>query len=434
MRIVLFSSYYWPEYAGTAPYVTEPAEYLAGLGHDVHVVAGFAHYPEWRPMMPRKLRTREEVNGVTVHRGWHYIPANPSTKARAVYEASMFAGGVLAAASAPKPDVVVGVSPALASGNLARLYARRHGCNYGLIIHDLFGRGASQAGLAGGRVARVLSSIERRMASDAGKLLVLTNAFRDFFVESGFEAEDVLVAPPWMRRELGPLSHSQARESLGWREEDFICLHAGNMGQKQGLSTLIEVARELRDRHVERVRFVFLGDGNDRRALEDLSASYGLSNIDFKGGVTDEEYDRALVGANLLLLSQRPSVSDMSYPSKLSAYLAAGRPIIGAVASDSEAARLIGESGAGRIEDPRRPRRIAETVAELMDSSSDRLDAMGMRGRDFAVKRLSADAIMRQYAWMVEALSQPRPSKPSRRDGSRRRSREPALPPNLIDR
>ena len=47
MRILITSSYYWPEEAGTAPWVTGMAEFLSASGHDVAVVTTFPHYPSW---------------------------------------------------------------------------------------------------------------------------------------------------------------------------------------------------------------------------------------------------------------------------------------------------------------------------------------------------------------------------------------------------
>ena len=40
LDILIFSSYYWPESAGNAPYVTGLAEYLAARGHKVTVATG----------------------------------------------------------------------------------------------------------------------------------------------------------------------------------------------------------------------------------------------------------------------------------------------------------------------------------------------------------------------------------------------------------
>ena len=47
LTVLITSSYYWPEDAGSAPYLTGLAEHLSERGHYVLVATGFAHYPEW---------------------------------------------------------------------------------------------------------------------------------------------------------------------------------------------------------------------------------------------------------------------------------------------------------------------------------------------------------------------------------------------------
>src|SRR4029078_3271238 len=52
LRVLVSTSYYWPEGAGSAPYLTGLAEHLTAVGHDVVVASGFAHYPGWRAGAP----------------------------------------------------------------------------------------------------------------------------------------------------------------------------------------------------------------------------------------------------------------------------------------------------------------------------------------------------------------------------------------------
>ena len=120
MRFLIFSAYYWPEASGTAPFVTAPAEHLVEHGHDVHVVAAYPHYPQWEALEPRRPVTRVTHNGITIHRRWHTIPQTQTAKARALYEGSLLALGLTALPSVPRPDAILGVSPALASATLAK--------------------------------------------------------------------------------------------------------------------------------------------------------------------------------------------------------------------------------------------------------------------------------------------------------------------------
>lgn len=410
MRIALFSAYYWPEYAGTAPYITAPAEYLASLGHEVHVAAAFPHYPEWKELEPRKFASKTVHNGVTIHRRWHTIPKTQSARKRGVYEASMLATGLTQFAGLPRPDVIVGVSPALASASLARMASTVYRRPYGLIIHDLFGKGAEQTGMGGGKLSSSLNAIEMSVARKAKRLLVLTDAFKEFFVAGGFDPERIDVAPPWSLREIKPIDRDAVRERLGWRPDQFVAVHAGNMGQKQGLSNIIEAAKVLSDQGEDSVRIVMIGDGNDRKNLEAMVRSYGLKNVQFTMGLPNDEYDAAISAADVLLLNQRPSVSDMSLPSKMTAYFAAGRPVIAAVAEDSAAADSMRAAGAGPIVDPADADALASSVVRLRKLSASDREKLGSNGNAYSNTELSSEKLLHRYAEFADVLNSGNPA------------------------
>ena len=52
LKILITTNNYWPEDAGSAPYLTGLAEHLAERGNDVLVATTFQHYPEWRSSAP----------------------------------------------------------------------------------------------------------------------------------------------------------------------------------------------------------------------------------------------------------------------------------------------------------------------------------------------------------------------------------------------
>src|SRR5207253_2295922 len=129
--------------------------------------------------------------------------------------------------------------------------------------------------------------------------------------------------PPTESREV-------SRTRLGWPSSEFICLHAGNMGQKQGLSNLLEAARLLER---DKIRIVLAGDGNDREPLMLRARQLRVSNVSFMDVQAQGDFESMLSAADLLLLNQRPSVDAMALPSKLASYFASGRPVVAAVAA-----------------------------------------------------------------------------------------------------
>src|SRR3954452_24233437 len=94
LRLLVVTSYYRPETAGTAPYATGMAEDLAARGHHVEVATTFPHYPAWRLDPDTGLLQRERLHGVTVRRRRLYVPRRQSATERALYEASMYVFGL----------------------------------------------------------------------------------------------------------------------------------------------------------------------------------------------------------------------------------------------------------------------------------------------------------------------------------------------------
>lgn len=397
MKILLFSSYYAPEVAGNAPYVTGVAEGLAATGADVTVVAGYPHYPSWRPE-GRRLRTREVLNGVTVRRYWHYVPARQSAIRRALYEATLAAGSA-AALSCRDADVVLGVVPSLASGVSAAAAGRIHKKPVGLIFQDVMGRGAAQSGVSGGgRVAALVNRAEVATAQRATGIAVVADAFADHFVKHGVPRQRIARVRNWSRWEPerveleGPRSQSSHRVAT-------VVLHAGNMGHKQDLENVLRAAQVLRDD--PSFRFVLAGSGNQRAALEQLAARLALPNVTFLPPQPSGVFEELLLSADILLVNQRPEVGDMSLPSKLTSYFAAGRPVIAAVDADSEAAREIRRSGGGVLVPPSDPAALATAVRSVA-ADAPRAAALGASGRRYADDELTFE---RAFAGYLEFIA-----------------------------
>lgn len=408
MRILIFSAYYWPEVSGTAPYVTAPAEHLAGEGHDVRVVASYPHYPQWEALEGRRLGTTVRHNGVTVYRRWHTIPQTQTAKSRALYEGSLLALGLTALPVAWRPDTILGVSPALASATLAASASAVYRRPFGLIFHDLMGKGASQTGISGNsRIADTLERIELGLGRRADRLLVLTDGFKRFFEQGGVPSHRLDVAPTWTLRPAATVEQAAARAAAGWTDDQFICMHGGNMGQKQGLDNVIDAAQLLAQRDNTRIAIVLVGDGNDRRRLQQRAAEAQLANVTFLPMQKPEDFDQMLVGADALLLNQRASVADMSLPSKLSAYFAAGRPVIAAASADSVAAGEVVHADGGIVTDPTSPMDLVKAL-EHLESHPEAREQLGQNARNYARSCLSSDVILPKYSAFAAAVASAR--------------------------
>jgi colanic acid biosynthesis glycosyl transferase WcaI len=397
-RVLLCSSYFWPDHTGIALYSDGFATHLAARGDEVTVVTGFPHYPSWRrPPGRRRLAARERHGPVRVSRRAHYVPARQSALRRGAYEAS-FLTGLTALDAGGRPDVVVGVSPCLASAAVALAAGRRHGAPVALIFQDVVGLAAAQSGIEGGaRLAALVGRLELGFARRATRVGLTAAGFSTFFREGGVAPERVVVLRNWVERTAPEGGRAEARRALGWAEDELVCLHAGNMGRKQGLQTLVDAAARLAPAGV---RVVLCGDGHERAALECRATSRG-ARVSWLNFQPPGAYEAMLEAADVLAVCQRASVTDMALPSKLTAYFAAARPVVAAVAEESETAAEVRRARAGVVVTPEDPRALADAVLGLGRDPAER-GRLGEQGRRYAIEHLQRPAVLARWAELVD--------------------------------
>jgi colanic acid biosynthesis glycosyl transferase WcaI len=406
MRLLITGVNYAPEETGIAPYTTGLAEYLVQRGHRVTVITGVPSYPQWRvyPAYRKVLLQRELRAGVEVWRVRNYVPHRQSTLQRGLYEASFLVGG-LAKLSASQPDAVLGVVPSLSGGMLAWTAARRLRCPYGLILQDLVGPAAGQSGVGTSRASGPISAAEARIARGASALGIIAEGFRPYLESLGVARERIYRVRNWLHVDEPTLERTDIRRRLGLPAGAVICLHAGNMGYKQGLANVIECARLATDVEPQ-LLFVLMGDGSQRQELVRLAQTYGLRNLRFLPIQPAELFTSVLAAADILLVNQRASVTNMSLPGKLTSYFASGRPVVAAVSPQSETARELVDTGSGVLVAPDQPGRLLEAILKLV-ADPDRQKELGAAGKQYARNTLHADHALARLEALVAATALP---------------------------
>ncbi|SEQ17734.1 Glycosyltransferase involved in cell wall bisynthesis [Streptomyces radiopugnans] len=410
--VLVVSTNYAPEHAGIGPYSAQIAEHLAALGADTHVLAGMPHYPAWRvhEEYRGRWRVREVREGVTVHRRRHTVPRRQTALRRGLFEASVLAHGI-AAPPRVRPDVVLSQMPSLAGGVLGARIARRAGAPHAVVVQDLMGAAAGQSGMSGGgRVASFAGGVEGRVLRSAALVGVVHESFADRVAAMGVPRERVRVVPNWTHVRAPGGDRARTRARLGWPEDATVVLHSGNMGLKQGLEVLVETARLAgRDGGPGSgsgsggtVRVVLMGEGHRRGHLREMAR--GVESLDFLPPADAEEFPEILAAADVLAVTQRASVLDMSLPSKLTSYFTAGRPVVASVAAGSGTAREVERSGAGVVVPPEDPEALLGAVRRLAGDPG-RCAELGARGREYVERRLSRRAGLERITALLREAS-----------------------------
>jgi glycosyltransferase involved in cell wall biosynthesis len=284
-----------------------------------------------------------------------------------------------------------------------------------MVVQDVVGQAASQSGIAGGsRVARATTAVEAWSLRQADVVGVVSESFRSVLVGYGVDDEQIMSLPNWSHVPDGTGEagdRAQLRQRFGWPQDVTVVLHSGNMGLKQDLGNIVEAARLTADR--DDLLFVFMGEGSQRRSLQEEAA--GLGNVRFAGLVPDEIYLDVLRAADVLLLNERPSVTDMSLPSKLTSYLRAGRPIVAATAPGGATHQELTRAGAAVLVPAGQPQALADAVLSIADAGPDVAAGLGQAATAYAERHLGKDAAMARVRHLLlralESSGSGRPTK-----------------------
>lgn len=366
LRIQIISTYYAPETTGNAPYVTSLSRGLAARGHEVSVIAGAPHYPGWR-ILPRDQWSASEVSsGVQVRRVMSFVPTRPTFLKRVLYELGF--GFRFAALCRSDVDVLLLVSPSLFASLVvrARLALVRRRPQIVVWVQDLYSAGVAETPGVGARVmGSLVASLEGALLRSADCVAVIHGRFREFATgRLRVPASNVAVIRNWTHV-ISPkaVDLMAVRERMGWSQPgEVVVVHAGNMGAKQGLENVVDAARFAEQQQLP-LRFVLLGDGNQRATLEERAQ--GCRTIEFVDPLPGDSFMEALAAADVLLVNERPSLREAALPSKLTTYFVTGRPVLAATDSSSTTADEIRSSGAGRIVAPANPEALAKAALSI---------------------------------------------------------------------
>lgn len=388
LRILVLGLHYAPEVSGNAPYTAGAVDGLVAAGHQVRVVTGYPHYPQWR-IDPdfRGLRITETSPGLRLTRVRPYVPRRPKLVTRVLMELSY--GVQAATASWDRPDVVLLVSPALFGSVVPLQRARAAGIPVVTWVQDIYTLGVAQTTDSGG--AGAVGRIERGLLNGSTRVVAIHDRFRRFMTsELGVTSPiDVVrnwshVAPP------AAVDREAVRRRLGWADDDVVVLHAGNMGAKQGLENVVRASRVAADRG-SAVRFVMMGDGQRRPDLEALDPN---SRLEFVDPLPDGEFEQALAAADVLLVNERPGLTEMSVPSKLTTYWSSSRPVVAAVDAASVTADEVRAAEAGVVVSPTDPEALVDEVEKLVGDPA-RCSALVAGGLAFRDRHLTEAASIR---------------------------------------
>jgi glycosyltransferase involved in cell wall biosynthesis len=372
------------------------AKRLVEKGHRVTIFAsGFSHYrfKEIR-LNPGETWRAEIYDGVRFV--WLKTPSYQTNDYKRVVNMCSYAWRAfrLARSWHEKPDVIIGttIHPLAALSAYALSIAKHR--PFVFEVRDLWPLTLVQFGRISARnpAALVLGAIEKFLARRSKLLLSTLPGAAEYFSQFGISKKKVV----WIPNGLELSRYASLKPYSGRISERCTFVYAGGHVQAFRLDMVLRAAQIEQD-NGDKVRFVFVGGGQEKPKLIELARELNLRNVEFRDAVPKSELHRVLEEADAFILSMRDLPELYRYGisfNKLCDYVAAGRPVLFA---GNPSNNVVEEFRCGIVIPPENPHAFAAAIRTFENMTPEQRAEMGRNGIRCAKERFDMTMIADRF-------------------------------------
>jgi glycosyltransferase involved in cell wall biosynthesis len=404
MKVLIVSQYFWPENFR----INDVVRSLTEKGISVDVLSGKPNYP-----IGLKFQgyngwgcQQEKWMGASVYRVPLIARGVGTALKLALNYLSFVISGVLFGSMLLRkqhydiifvyaPSPILQAIPALFLGWLKR-------CGVIIWVQDLWPESLSATGyVQNSRILGLVEQVVRFIYRHADLLLVQSEAFvakvgalapgkRIVYYPNSVDA--TFTTPP-----------DVVLPEIPGLNDGFPIIFAGNVGAGQAVEVILDAATLLRE--YSDIRFVILGQGSRWDWMRQEVKRRNLTNLHLAGEYPIENMPGMMQKAAALLvtLADQP-IFAATVPSKVQAYMAAGRPILACL--NGEGANLVRKAGAGLVCQAGDAQGLANSVLQLYKMTCAERRQIGENGRRYFKEHFDQEVLTKQLIDHFRAVSE----------------------------
>ncbi|MGV3705084.1 MAG: WcaI family glycosyltransferase [Arcticibacter sp.] len=329
-KVLILGINFSPELTGIGKYTGEMVDWLVEKDYEVTMITSFPYYPNWSVQKPYSGKTyKKEVDRdgkLNVFRCPMYVPLNPTGGRRVLQEFTFLLSSffvVFYLLFKKKHHQIFVMAPPFHLGFLALFYRFFKGGKIDYHIHDMQIEAARQLKIIKAElVFKILFKLEKFILDRVDYVSTISGGMKAKVQQK--VKKDIIMFPNWVdTQKLYPLNNrSGLKRSWGYQADEKIILYSGSIGEKQGLQSLIPIAKSLESYSF--IKFIICGIGPYKEQLMKLAADAKLSNISFLPLQPLDQFNSLLNLADVHLVLQKKNAADLMLPSKLTGILSSG--------------------------------------------------------------------------------------------------------------
>lgn len=324
MKIVYFYQYYTTPKGSYGTRVHEFCKRWVKEGHDVTVVTGIYDKSD---LEVDGLLGDLNIDGVKI-KVINLLITNKHNVIKRTLVFLLYSLLSIWYALTLKADVVISSSGPITVGipGLVARYLR--GRNFVFEVRDLWPEVVVQLGVIKNKPLLKLAYWFENLCYKSASLIVTLSPGMAEWIQKEYQHKHIISVPNACDNYLfGPKATTDHLPQ--WALDNHYILYTGNIGKVNNSKLLIEAAKRLQKQQIQDVKIVLIGDGQQRKELQEQAQKEGLNNFMMLGLMPKKELVAWVQNAffSAVPLIDVP-VIDTSSPNKLFDSLASGVPVI----------------------------------------------------------------------------------------------------------
>lgn len=222
------------------------------------------------------------------------------------------------------------------------------------------------------------------------QLYIASQGYEEKLVEQGIDGNKIIYLPQWAEDYYSNSVQDKLEdEGLG---NSFVVTFAGNIGKAQGVDTIIEAANLAKDK--KEIKWVILGDGSEFENIKAKVKEYKLEEtvilLGRKPSTEMPKYFKASQG--LIVTLKDEDIFKLTLPAKVQSYMAAGKPILGAI--NGEGMKVIRKSNCGLAGPAEDHKSLYENVLRLYNMTPEQREALGRNGKEYFFNNYTRELLL----------------------------------------
>lgn len=184
------------------------------------------------------------------------------------------------------------------------------------------------------------------------------------------------------------------------QKQDFTFMYLGSISRSAGVETLIFAFHQA---NLPNAKLIIAGNGSDKNKCKEIVSEIGNKQIEFCD-VLPENVPDIQSYSDVLLLPLKAGIALTATPSKLTAYMLSGRPVIAGVEKGSDVYEIISEGNFGYIVEPENVDAMAACMKKVYNLPKAKLEEFGKNANSYGILNFTKDVNLRKLTKVIEEL------------------------------